>query len=181
MFGISRGFRRLSLLTGIVSFLFPALWYAIDTNHHWDGSPISSGSYTPEAESLSQRILILAAFTLIPMFLTLLTGWVVAGFHKSSGELGTQGHGDGTGKPTITDQERVRSLIKRGVIFSIVWLMEIGSLIAVVMGLKAHRLIKASGGQLKGNGGAWWCLIVGGIGLAVWIPIFAIGIFNNLK
>lgn len=79
-----------------------------------------------------------------------------------------------------TVQEQVRSLLKRGVIFSILWLAGIGSLIAILSGLKAHRLIRASGGQLRGMGGVWWCVIVGGLGLAIWIPVFAIGIFNNL-
>jgi hypothetical protein len=89
MFGISRGFRRLSVLAGLISFLLPALWYTIDSEHHWDGSPIfqrfsEGGGYTPDSESLSQRILILAAFAFIPMLLTLLIGWVVAGFRKSN-------------------------------------------------------------------------------------------------
>jgi membrane protein YqaA with SNARE-associated domain len=38
--------------------------------------------YTPDVESSTQRILVLAGFTFIPMLLTLLVGWVVAGFRK---------------------------------------------------------------------------------------------------
>jgi len=71
-------------------------------------------------------------------------------------------------------------LVKFGVIFSLFWLAGIGSAIAVLFGFKARRLIRASGGQLLGNGGAWWCLIIGGFGLLLWLPIIVIGVFNNL-
>jgi hypothetical protein len=81
VFGISRGFRRLSVLLGILGFLLPALWYAIDSQH--SRFPILMGTdYTPDVESFTQRILVLAGFTFIPMLLTLLVGWVVAGFRK---------------------------------------------------------------------------------------------------
>jgi hypothetical protein len=55
-----------------------------------------------------------------------------------------------------------------------------GSLYAFVCGFRARRLIRASGGSLSGTKRAWWCLIVGGIGMVVWFPIIAVGIFNNL-
>jgi hypothetical protein len=58
--------------------------------------------------------------------------------------------------------------------------MGIGSVIAVVAGLKARRLIRKSGGALAGMGRVWWCLVVGVLGILLWIPVMVIGIANNL-
>jgi hypothetical protein len=44
-----------------------------------------------------------------------------------------------------------------------------------------RRIIRASGGALKGMKRAWWCLIVGAIGMVAWFPILAVGIYNNLR
>jgi hypothetical protein len=69
------------------------------------------------------------------------------------------------------DQLNVNRMLNRGVLFSIIWLVGIGSLIAVVQALKARRLIRESNGKLNGNGKVWWCLILGGLGLLFWIPM----------
>ena len=76
-------------------------------------------------------------------------------------------------------QREVNALIKRGIIFSILWLAGIGSLIAIMSGLKAKRLITQSKGGSLGMGGVWWCLIVGGVGVGLWVPIITIAIINN--
>jgi len=79
------------------------------------------------------------------------------------------------------DQEQLDRILSRGVLFSIVWIMGFGSLYAFRCGLRARRMIQVSGGALTGRGRAWWCLIVGALGMPVWFPIFAVGIFNNLR
>ncbi len=78
------------------------------------------------------------------------------------------------------DQEQLDRILSRGVLFSIVWILGFGSLYAFLCGLRARRMIQASGGALTGRGRAWWCLIVGALGMLVWFPIFAVGIINNL-
>jgi len=77
-------------------------------------------------------------------------------------------------------QARVDGLLRLGTIFSIIWLMGIGSTIAVVAGVKARRLILDSEGTVYGMGRAWWCLAVGTLGLVLWVPIVIVGILNNL-
>ena len=77
-------------------------------------------------------------------------------------------------------QREVNALLKRGIIFSIIWLAGIGSLIAIMSGLKAKRLIAESKGTALGMVGVWWCLIVGSVGVAVWVPVILIAIINNL-
>ena len=79
------------------------------------------------------------------------------------------------------DQEQLDRILSRGILFSILWLMGFGSLYACWCGLRARRMIRASGGALIGRGRAWWCLIVGAFGMLVWFPVFAVGIFNNLR
>jgi len=77
-------------------------------------------------------------------------------------------------------QGEVNALLKRGIIFSILWLAGIGSVIAILSGLKAKRLIAQSRGGSLGMGGVWWCLIVGGIGVVLWVPVIMIAVINNL-
>lgn len=72
-------------------------------------------------------------------------------------------------------QRRVLRLTKIGIVFSIIWLAGVGSLIAFILGLKARRIIKESGNQLSGSGGAWWCIIVGSAGMLLWLVVIVIG------
>jgi hypothetical protein len=76
-------------------------------------------------------------------------------------------------------QQQIDALLKKGIVFSIVWLAGIGSLISVLLGVKAKRLIAESDGA-TGMGRVWWCLIVGGMGIAIWLPIIVLSIVNNL-
>lgn len=77
------------------------------------------------------------------------------------------------------DQNRVDRLLRWGIIFSLLWLMGAGSLIAVLNGVRAKRLIEDSQGLLRGQGRVWWCIVVGGIGLAVWIPLLIVAAVNQ--
>ena len=75
-------------------------------------------------------------------------------------------------------QRRVDELLRWGVVFSIFWLMGVGSLIAIVCGIRAKRIVETAGARVPGR--VQWCLIVGGHGLAIWVPVIVIGIANNL-
>ena len=57
-----------------------------------------------------------------------------------------------------------------GFAFSLVASGGVGSLAALVIGLRARGLIKKSGGELAGLWMAWWCIIVGGLG-ALMLPL----------
>jgi hypothetical protein len=77
------------------------------------------------------------------------------------------------------DQVHVDRILRWGIIFSLLWLVGLGSALAVFNGVRARRLIGASNGQLAGIGRAWWCIIVGGLGLLIWLPIVGRGFLNS--
>jgi hypothetical protein len=74
--------------------------------------------------------------------------------------------------PQLALQVRVSRMLGYGFVFSISALGGVGSLIAVIIGLRARRIIKASGGEVTGIGMAWWCIVAGALGvgfqLAYW-------------
>jgi hypothetical protein len=76
-------------------------------------------------------------------------------------------------------QNEVNAKLRRGIFYSIFWLMGVGSAIAVMQGFKAKRLIRQSGGELKGMGKVWWCFIVGGAGLLFWLFVVLMVIINK--
>ncbi len=75
-------------------------------------------------------------------------------------------------------QIKVSKLLSRGFVFSIVWLGGIGSLIAFISGLKARKISNRSKGEIGGIKLAWWCIIVGALGMIFLPPII---IFNFRK
>lgn len=76
-------------------------------------------------------------------------------------------------------QSEVNTKLRRGIFYSIFWLMGVGSAIAVIEGFKAKKLISQSGGELKGMGRVWWCFIVGGAGLLFWLFVVLMVIINK--
>jgi len=69
-------------------------------------------------------------------------------------------------------QRKVKSLLRIGIFFSIFWLAGIGSIISIVLGLRAKNIIKRANMNINGMGGVYWCLIVGGLGLIILLLIF---------
>lgn len=78
-------------------------------------------------------------------------------------------------------KEIVEELLKKGVWFSIFWLLGFGSFIAVKNGLKARTIINNSNGEIKPDGRVWWCFIVGGLGLSFWLFVLIMAFLNNNK
>jgi len=62
-------------------------------------------------------------------------------------------------------QDQVDGMLRRGIFFSIFWLMGVGSLIEVIQAVKASKIIRQSNGEISGSGKVMWCFIVGGAGL----------------
>ena len=53
-----------------------------------------------------------------------------------------------------------------GFVLSIAGVGGLGSLAALVIGLRARRTIRESGGEVSGMRMAWWCIVVGAVGTA---------------
>ena len=61
-----------------------------------------------------------------------------------------------------------------GFVFSIAPLAPVGSLMAVILGLKGRRIINASEGRIGGRLITWWCILAGAVGTLIAL----IGIIN---
>lgn len=72
-------------------------------------------------------------------------------------------------------------MLRRGVIFSIVWLMGVGSLIAVIQAFVARKIIQRSHGEIRGSGKVVWCLVVGRLGLLFWGYVLVMVVMSALK
>jgi len=74
--------------------------------------------------------------------------------------------------PTLYLQMRVSRMLGFGFALSLAWTGGVGSLIALVNGLRARRLIKESGGRLAGTKMALWCIISGAVGVLAAPPFW---------
>ena len=64
-------------------------------------------------------------------------------------------------------QTEVNRLVNRGIIFGIVWIMGLGSVVALISGFQANKLIKQSGNILEGKKKVAQCFIIGVSGLII--------------
>jgi hypothetical protein len=77
----------------------------------------------------------------------------------------------------LNQQVKVSRMLADGFAFSVVWIGGIGSLIALIIGLRALIIIRQSQGKLTGVVMAWWCIIMGALG-TVALPLL---IFLTLR
>ena len=71
-------------------------------------------------------------------------------------------------------QTEVNRIVNRGIVFGIIWIMGIGSIIALTSGFQAKKIIKESGNTLDGNDKATKSILIGIGGLIVWVIAIAI-------
>jgi len=77
-------------------------------------------------------------------------------------------------------QEEVNRIINRGIIFGIIWILGIGSIIALTSGFQAKKMIRQSEYKLTGNRKATKSILIGIGGLLVWVvAIFIIVKFKK--
>ena len=73
--------------------------------------------------------------------------------------------------PKLALQVRVSKMLGYGFAFSLIWLGGIGSLVAFVVGLRAKKIIRESGGGIYGMRLAQWCIAAGALGILVGVPL----------
>jgi hypothetical protein len=69
-------------------------------------------------------------------------------------------------------QVRVSKLLGLGFILTIVPMVGLGSLAALLIGLKAKKIIQQSGSEIAGLRMAWWCIIAGAVGVIIFPFLF---------
>jgi hypothetical protein len=73
--------------------------------------------------------------------------------------------------PTLFLQMRVSRMLGFGFALSLAWTGGVGSLIALLIGLRARRLIREGGGAIAGMRMAWWCIVAGALGTLAGPPV----------
>ncbi len=82
--------------------------------------------------------------------------------------------------PELELQIKVSRILSLGFVFSIVWLAGVGSLVAFVSGLRVRKIINQSGGPIVGTKMAWWCIVVGALGMLV-LPLMVFRQLNLIR
>ncbi|HEX8175638.1 MAG TPA: hypothetical protein VF543_11020 [Pyrinomonadaceae bacterium] len=83
--------------------------------------------------------------------------------------------------PNLELQVKVSKLLSRGFVFSIACIGGVGSLTAFIYGLRARKIIQQSNGELVGIKLAWWCIIVGGLGMIIAPLVIILALMNQQK
>ncbi len=80
--------------------------------------------------------------------------------------------------PGLELQIRVSKMLSLGFVFTIMAIGGLGSLTALILGLKAMKIINQSHGEIVGIRLAWWCIIVGALGTII-LPLQIISEVSN--
>ena len=72
--------------------------------------------------------------------------------------------------PNLESQVRLSKLLGLGFVLSLITTGGLSSLAALIIGVRALRIIKRSRGEVVGKRMAWWCVVVGALGSATVLP-----------
>jgi hypothetical protein len=85
--------------------------------------------------------------------------------------------------PTLFLQMRVSRMLGFGFALTFAWSGGICSVMAIVIGLRARRLIREGGGHIVGMRMALWCIFAGAVGalasLPFWVWLFMLATKNR--
>ena len=74
--------------------------------------------------------------------------------------------------PHLERQIKISKMLSYGFIFSIIPAAGIFSIVSLVIGIKARRMIRRSEVELSGIVLAWWCIIAGSVNTLVFTAYF---------
>ncbi|MBK9331956.1 MAG: hypothetical protein IPM96_06015 [Ignavibacteria bacterium] len=72
-------------------------------------------------------------------------------------------------------------LVNRGIVLGTVWIFGIGSVIAIISGYQAGRLLKESGVSIAGSNKIQKCYMIGALGILVDLAVIFIIVFFRKK
>lgn len=78
-------------------------------------------------------------------------------------------------------QEEFNRITTRGLVFGIIWIMGIGSIIALISGYQAAKIYKESGNTLEGKNKITKSYLAGFAGILLWIIAISIIIIFKKK
>ena len=81
----------------------------------------------------------------------------------------------------LEQQVKVSKMLGLAFAFSVTGIGGIGSLVALILGWKALRIIQAASGRITGRWMAWWCILAGGLATLTITPITVGYILRSLK
>jgi len=71
----------------------------------------------------------------------------------------------------LEQQVKVSKMLGLAFALSITGVGGIGSLVAVILGWRALRIIKTASGRISGRRMAWWCILAGTLGTLTITPV----------
>ena len=83
--------------------------------------------------------------------------------------------------PELLAQIKLSVLLGYGFAFSLLGIGGLAPLVAFVIGWHARRRIKQSPDKLVGAKLAWWCIVVGGLGMLIHPLIFIVNTLRLFK
>jgi apolipoprotein N-acyltransferase len=81
----------------------------------------------------------------------------------------------------LEQQVRVSKMLGMAFVLSITGIFGVGSLIALVLGCKALRIIRSTDQKISGRLLAWWCILAGALGTLILPPLTVLTIVKQLR
>ena len=81
--------------------------------------------------------------------------------------------------PHLDKQIKISKMLSYGFVFTIMPSIGMLSILSLIIGVKARRMIKQSESRLSGIVLAWWCIIVGGINTLAFIVYVVLNWVGN--
>lgn len=81
----------------------------------------------------------------------------------------------------LEQQVKVSKMLGMAFVLSITGFVGVGSLIALILGLRAGRIIRASQGTISGGVMAGWCILAGALGTLIFPILIIPSILKGFK
>ena len=81
----------------------------------------------------------------------------------------------------LEQQVKVSRMLGLAFALSITGVGGIGSLVALIIGWRALRVIQSENGRITGRWMAWWCILAGAIGFLIITPLVIADILRSFE
>jgi len=81
----------------------------------------------------------------------------------------------------LEQQVRVSKILGMAFVLSITGIFGLGSLVALILGCKALRIIQGADRRISGRLVAWWCILAGALGTLILPPLTIATILKQLR